>query len=127
MSNPVKGLNPSIAGKADHRRHVHVTREIALPVCEMWGEVEAGLALLAQGELVAALEHTGRAVALVPQANECWIGTEQVHRAHARVLRALGRTDTADEQARLADAIIEAKAGRIPDPEQRRRYIESRR
>jgi len=96
---------------------VRVAKEIALPVCEMWGEMEAGLALLAQDEPAAALEHTRRAVTLVPQAHEGWIGTEQVHRAHARVLQALGLIGAADEQARRADAIIEAKAGRILNPE----------
>jgi tetratricopeptide (TPR) repeat protein len=104
---------------------VRVAQESTLPVCEMWGEMEAGLALLAQGELVAALEHTERAVALVPQAHEGWVGTEQVHRAHARVLRALGRVDEADEQTRLAEAIVEAKAGHIPDPELRQRFLQS--
>lgn len=104
---------------------VRVAQESALPVCEMWGEVEVGLALLAQGEPAAALEHTGRAVALVPQAHEGWIGTEEVHRAHALILRALGCVEEADEHARRAEAIVAAKADRIPDPQQRQRYLKS--
>jgi DNA-binding SARP family transcriptional activator len=109
---------------ANAREAIAVTQEIPLPVCEMWGELEVGLTLLAQGEPVAALEHTRRAVALLPQAHEGWIGTEQVHHAHAQVLRALNRAEEADEQDRQADAIIAAKAERIPDPEQRRRYLQ---
>ena len=104
---------------------VQVALEIAVPVGEMWGALEAGLTLLAQGASEEALEHTGRGVDLVPQSDESWIGTEQAHQAHARVLRALGRAQEAEEQVRLADAIIAAKAGRIPDPQQRQRYLEA--
>jgi len=104
---------------------VRIAQESVLPVCEMWGEMEVGLADLAQGEQVAALVHTGRAVALVPQAHEGWIGIEQVHQAHSQALRALGRIREAEEQERLAAAIVETKANRIPDPEQRQRYLDS--
>jgi DNA-binding SARP family transcriptional activator len=103
---------------------VRVAQEGPLPVCQMWGEMEVGLALLSQGQPVAALEHTGRAVALLPQAHEGWIGTEEVHRAHARVLQALGRIEEADEHVRRAEAIIVAKAGHISDSGLRRRYLE---
>jgi DNA-binding SARP family transcriptional activator/tetratricopeptide (TPR) repeat protein len=117
-----------LASALSHAREaVRVAQESTLPVCEMWGEAEVGLALLARGEHAAALEHTERAVALLPQAHEGWIGNEYIHRAHARVLRALNRTEEADEQERQADDIIEAKAGRIPDPELRRRFLEFRR
>jgi tetratricopeptide (TPR) repeat protein len=103
---------------------VRVAQEGPLPVCQMWGEMEVGLALLAQGQMATALEHTGRAVALLPQAHEGWIGTEEVHRAHARVLQALGRIEEADEHVRRAEAIIVAKAGHISDSGLRRRYLE---
>jgi len=46
-----------------------------------------------------------------------------VPQAHALVLQALGRDEEADE-LRLAKAIVAAKAGRIPDPELRRCYLE---
>jgi len=135
-----EGLAAALAALARAKRHqgdpgsalkcageaVRLARQSALPVCEMWGEMEAGLALLAQDEGTAALAHTGRAVALVDQAHEGWIGTEQAHQAHARVLRALERIREAEEQERSALAIIEAKANRIPDPEQRRRYLRLR-
>lgn len=91
----------------------------------MWGELEIGLARLAQGDPEAALEHTRCAVSLASRSDESWIGTEQVHQAHARVLRAIGRTEATDGQDRLADAIIAAKAGCMPDPQQRRRCLES--
>lgn len=99
--------------------------EIAAPACQMWGELEMGLTLLAQGHPEAALEHTGRAVDLVSQGDESWIGTEAVYQAHARVLETLGRAEAADEQVRLADTAIAAKASRIPDAKQRRRYLEA--
>lgn len=47
--------------------------------------------------LQAALEHTGRAVALASRSDEGWIGTEQTYRAYTRLLRALGRTEAAAE------------------------------
>lgn len=103
---------------------VQIAREIAAPACEMWGELEMGLVLLTQGHPETALEHTRRAVDLVSQGGESWIGTEQIHQAQAQVLRALDRTQEAEEQEQSAAAIVAAKADRIPDPEQRRRYLE---
>ena len=105
------------------REAVHVAQESALPACEMWGEMEAGLALLAQNAWTA-LDHTRRAVELASQAHAAWIGTEQAHLAHASVLQALGRLDEAAEQAGLARAILAAKAERIPDPDQQQRYLQ---
>ncbi len=97
--------------------------EIDVPVCRMWGELEMGLALLARCDPQGALEHTGCAVDLAPRSDESWIGTEQVHRAHARVLRALGRTAEAQAQEQEALALVQEKAGRIPDPGLRARYL----
>lgn len=102
---------------------VRVAQENTLPVCEMWGEMEVGLAFLAQGQPAAALEHTERAVAFLPCAHQGWIGAEQAHLAHAQVLRSLNRADEAAEHARLADAIISVKAESLPDPSQRERYL----
>ncbi|MGC8960376.1 MAG: ATP-binding protein [Chloroflexia bacterium] len=102
-----------------------IARELDIPVWEMWGELELGLTLLAQGTPGVALEHIGRAVALMSRSDEGWIGSEQVYSAHALVLRALGRGEEADGQERLAEAVVAAKAGRIPNPEQRQRYRES--
>jgi hypothetical protein len=56
--------------------------------------------------------------------HEAWIGTEQVHHAHARVLRALARTEEATEHTRLAEAVTQEKADRIPDPDTRHRYLQ---
>jgi tetratricopeptide (TPR) repeat protein len=103
---------------------VQISSEITAVGCEMWGELERGLVRLAQGDPESALEHTRHALELLSQSNESWIGSEQVHRVHARVLRALACVDAADEQERQADAIIAAKAGRIPDAQQRQRYLE---
>ncbi len=104
---------------------VQIAREIAAPVYELWGELELGLARLAQGDVAAALVHSGRAVDLLPQNDESWITTEQVRNVRARILRAASRTQEAEEQARLAAALVAAKAEHIPDPQQRRIYLES--
>lgn len=102
---------------------VRFAHESGLPLCEMWGEMEIGLTLLAQGQLTAALEHTEQAFALLPQAHEGWIGAEEVHQAHAQALQALGRLEAADKHIRRAKAIVEAKASLIPDITQRRRFL----
>ncbi len=105
---------------------LRIARQNTLPLWEMWGEVEASLTLLAQGDPAAALEHTERAVTLVPGSPEGWIGTEEIHLAHARVLRALGQADRADNHDRQAAQIIQAKADRIPDLRQRQHYLQSK-
>jgi DNA-binding SARP family transcriptional activator/tetratricopeptide (TPR) repeat protein len=102
---------------------VRTARQIRLTCCEMWGEFEAGLARLALGEPSAALEHTGRAAVLAPQAGQDWIGGEEAYRAHARVLRALAQDEAADHYERCAREAVQAKAGRIPDPTQRDHYL----
>jgi tetratricopeptide (TPR) repeat protein len=104
---------------------VRISQDLVAPVYEMWGELEMGLAWLAQGNPEIALEHTERAVNLIPKSDESWIGTEQVHRAHAQVLRALGRMLQAEEQERMAVGIIETKAKRISDPGQRQDYLQA--
>ncbi len=101
---------------------VEIARQIAVPVCEMWGEFEIGLSRLAAGDPETALVHTGHAGELASRGNERWIGTERIHYAHAGVLRALGRKDAAEEQEHRAEAIIAAKSAQISDPNQRDRY-----
>ncbi len=85
--------------------------------------MELGLALVAQGHLAQALKQTDHAVAHASYLHEAWIGTEEVHRAHARVLRALRCDEEAREPARSADTVIQAKATRIPDPAARQGYL----
>ncbi|MDI7275665.1 MAG: AAA family ATPase [Anaerolineae bacterium] len=104
---------------------VQIAREIAVPIYELWGELELGLARLAQGDVATALAHNGRAVDLLPQNDESWITTEQVRNARARILRAAGRMQEAEEQARLAAALVAVKAEHIPNPQQLRIYLES--
>lgn len=106
------------------RESAVVAQRHKLPVCQTWVEMELGLALFARGDLAEALEHTGRAVAGVSNLHEAWIGSEEVHRAHARVLQALDCTGKAHEQLQLADAIIQAKADRIPDPDRRQHHLQ---
>lgn len=120
----VKRRSGALSQAVDYAEEaVRVAGEHALPVCEMWGQVELGLALLAQGQPALALEHTGRATVLASTAHEAWIGTEDVYRAHARVLKALGRHAEAEDHLRRADAIVEAKASRIHDADWRWRYL----
>jgi DNA-binding SARP family transcriptional activator len=102
---------------------LRVAQENSLVACEAWAEMEAGLALLAQGDAVSALEHTGSAAALLPHSHEGWIGSEEIHRAHERALRVSGRVEAADEQARLAGDVVQGKAERIPDADLRQRFL----
>jgi DNA-binding SARP family transcriptional activator len=103
---------------------VRLAQTQALPSCRAWAELEVGLALLAQEKPQLALDHTTQAVERLPHMHEAWIGTQEVHRAHARVLRALDRTEEAREQVKLAEAVIQSKADRISDPDVRQRYLE---
>ncbi len=109
-------------------RHARESMEVAqghtLPVCQTWVEMELGLTLLAQGNPTEALEHTGQAVADVSDLHEAWIGSGEVHRAHARVLCALDRTEKAREHTQQAEAIVQAKADHIADLDRRRHYLQ---
>jgi DNA-binding SARP family transcriptional activator/tetratricopeptide (TPR) repeat protein len=102
---------------------VRVARDHDFTACLAWAEVEAGLALLVLGDLEAALAHTTRAVEGLPGIHEAWIGTEEVHLAHARVLQALGQVEAAEEHLRLAEAAVAQKANLISDADPRRRYL----
>jgi DNA-binding SARP family transcriptional activator/tetratricopeptide (TPR) repeat protein len=102
---------------------MRTARQIHLTSCEMWGEVEAGLDRLALGDASAALEHTQHAARLAPLADQAWIGSEEAYRAHARVLRALSQDDAAEKYERSAWEAVAGKAGRIPNPAQRRNYL----
>jgi len=102
---------------------VRVARGGDLPACEVWGEMEVGLTLLAQGEAVAALKHTERAMALLSHSHEGWIGSETVYHANACVLQALNYFERAEEHTRRARNTIENKANCISDPKQRQRYL----
>ncbi len=104
---------------------VHIAREMAVPAYALWGELELGLARLAQDDVAAALAHSERAVDLLSQNDESWITTEQVHYARARILRAAGRVQEAEEQEHLGAALVATRADCITNPEQRRRYLES--
>ncbi len=115
--------NPA-AACAQAAEAAHIGREITVPRYELWGELELGLARLAQDDLPAALAHSGRAVDLLSQSDESWITTEYVHHARGRILRAAGHMREAESQARLAAEIVASKAKRIPDAQQRQRYLE---
>jgi DNA-binding SARP family transcriptional activator/tetratricopeptide (TPR) repeat protein len=97
--------------------------EKALPMNALWGHLEIGLAYLAQGDLAAALVQTGQAVSLLPQAHQSWIGTEQVHWTHARILQAAERSEEAEIHQDNAETCIMRKAALIPDPQKRQRYL----
>lgn len=101
-----------------------IAEEIGWPAIQMWGELETGLTRLSQGDPETALVHTRRAVDLAPQCDESWVGSEQVYRAHARVLQALGHIEAANEAERFFEGILEAKANRILNPRPRQHYRE---
>jgi DNA-binding SARP family transcriptional activator len=102
---------------------LYCAQQFDLQALEMLARVELGLALAELGRLGAAREYTAAAVSLIPRSHQFWIAPERVHLAHARVLERLGDGDAAEEQARLADAIIQAKAARIPDRTQRDTFL----
>jgi DNA-binding SARP family transcriptional activator len=131
------GLAPGLAAKARLERlsgnltsalalaqeAVSITRQIGLTSCEMWGEIEAGLAYLAKGDPNSALEHTTGAARLAAHAGQDWIGLEEVHWAHACVLRGLNQDQVASLQELNARQVIQAKAEQISDAELRRCYL----
>jgi tetratricopeptide (TPR) repeat protein len=115
----------NLSGAVQHAREaLEFAQGCELYAFEAWARMELGLGLLAQGEPQAALEQTTRAVEALPRSHEAWIGSEEVHRAHACVLRALGRDAEACGEAELAEAVLQAKAERIPDPDRRQRYLQ---
>jgi DNA-binding SARP family transcriptional activator/tetratricopeptide (TPR) repeat protein len=117
-----QGNLPGALQRAEEAIDVAQRRE--LRAFDAWARRELGLALLAQGKPHGALEQTGAAVEALPRAHQAWVGSEEVHRAHARVLQALGRADDARAQTQLAEAAIQAKADLIPDPDRRHRYVQ---
>ena len=102
---------------------VRVATENDLPMSWLWGRLEIGLVHFAQGDSFTAMQITEQALALLPQANHAWIGTEQVHFVYARVLQEIGRFVDADEQLRNSGDVIASKAKLIPHPEGRQRYL----
>ena len=120
-----------LAGDSAHALELAVeavcaAEQTGLACCEMWGEIEAGLACLSLGDLTSAQEHTQRAASLAPQASQDWIGREEAHRAHARVLRALGQDKVAAEHEQLVEEIIQAKVNLILDKKIRSQYLKSK-
>ncbi|RMF45670.1 MAG: hypothetical protein D6750_11465, partial [Bacteroidetes bacterium] len=69
-----------------------------------------GLTLLALERLGSALEHTSRAIHLLPQAYEGWLPSEEVYSTHAKVLKALGRLDEAQKYRGQARHLVEKKS-----------------
>jgi DNA-binding SARP family transcriptional activator/tetratricopeptide (TPR) repeat protein len=68
---------------------IQAARQASSAGFEMWGEIEAGLNWLALDDYQSALEHTQRALSLIPRAGQEWIQPEEAQRAHALVLQAL--------------------------------------
>jgi tetratricopeptide (TPR) repeat protein len=105
-------------------RAIQIAREVVLPACLMFGEVESGLAHLALGDPVTAAEHTRAAMELMASAGECWLGAEEIFRAQALILKSLGNLSASDKYNQQAKDIIDAKAKHIPDPKLRQQYLE---
>jgi DNA-binding SARP family transcriptional activator/tetratricopeptide (TPR) repeat protein len=120
VEREMKNLSSSLAYSDEALR---VAQQFCLPICESWAEVEMGLSLLAMGEQISALEHTTRAIYLLPQAYEGWLPTEEVYITHAKVLQALGRFDEAQKYREQARHLIEKKSQFILDPIQHERYL----
>lgn len=104
---------------------LQISRQLKIPVCEMWAELEIGLSHLAKGDKDTALKHTQRAVERLPFADESWIGREQVFQAYAFALRALSDEQGAKEQELLKHQIIEAKMAWIDNAELRTAFLKA--
>lgn len=102
---------------------LHLALEKILPMNVLWSRLEIGLARLAQGDSMGALEQTDQALSLLPQAHQAWIGAEQVLVAHARAFDAAARPEEADQHRQEVEARLARKADLIPDPSQRQRYL----
>jgi DNA-binding SARP family transcriptional activator/tetratricopeptide (TPR) repeat protein len=102
---------------------LHYAQQHDLLAVEMLTRVELALALVELGNFAPALEHTGTAIFLIPSAHQLWISAEQVHHAHAKVLKRMGIIQTAEEHECIARAIMQEKADRIPDPTQRASFL----
>jgi tetratricopeptide (TPR) repeat protein len=114
----------NLSGAVDFAREgVAVAQGREMRVFEGWARMELGLALLAEGKLREALEQTSRALTRVPYSHEAWIGSEELHDAHARVLEAAGQVEEARQQRQLAEEVVQAKARRIFDQAARERYV----
>lgn len=100
-----------------------LARQLTLPVCEMWAEMEMGLTDLALGKQDCALNHTSRAVHRIPQAYEGWIPIEVVYKAHAEALQAVGRLKESHLFLQQARNHIEKKSQNISDFSRRERYL----
>lgn len=104
---------------------LQVSRQLKIPVCEMWAELEIGLSHLAKGDKDTALIHTQRAVERLPYGDESWIGREQIFQGCAFALRALGDEQGAKEQELLKHQMIEAKMAWIGDAELRTVFLKA--
>jgi tetratricopeptide (TPR) repeat protein len=102
---------------------VCLAEQTGLTSCEMWGEVEAGLACLALGDVRSALKHTGRATSLAAEASQDWLGPAEAYRAHARVLRAAGQIEEADRLDSCAKNVLYENSLHIIEPRERERYL----
>ena len=102
---------------------VNTAQQKDLTGCEMWAEVEVALAHLALRQPAKALIHSERAVSLAPKASQDWFGIEETYFTHARVLRALGNDAEASKTEQMVWGIVQEKAEKISDPEQRRRFL----
>ena len=72
---------------------IEIAQRISAPTCEMWGEMEAALALLALGKPTEALVRSVHAQTLLSQALEGWIAKLEVHEAHLLILKSLGNVN----------------------------------
>jgi DNA-binding SARP family transcriptional activator len=107
-----------LAGEA-----VALAEEAGLVHGRIFGLTALGLAYLALGDSEQAHRYAAQAVAMLQQQG-CIEGPEEtVYLAHSRVLTAMGRHTGAAQALSWARAEVEAEAGRIADPEQRRRYL----
>ncbi|MBU2611279.1 MAG: tetratricopeptide repeat protein [Chloroflexi bacterium] len=102
-----------------------LAEETGLAHGRIFGLALLGLAYLRLDNPSQAYGYTSRAMSLL-QEQGCIEGPEEaVYLTHSLVLTALGRCEEAADALREAESQVKTKADRIPDPEQRRRYLDS--
>ncbi len=102
-----------------------LAEETGLVHGHIFGLALVGLAYLRLDNPGQAYGYTSQAVSLL-QEQGCIEGPEEaVYLTHSLVLTALGQPGEAADVLREAEAQVKTKADRIPDPEQRRRYLDS--
>ncbi len=102
-----------------------LTGEAQLIQARIYTLMLRGLAFLNKSDPIQALQYTAQAVELLRARSPIEGAEEAVYLAHYQVLKTLGQIEESELTLGRAQGEIDAKAGHVADPEQRRRYLAS--